>query len=1197
MYFLVLATMLRFEHFTTPTYLYYPYSSFFQVLVIVIMCLIGTAVRYISSVIFFIFCSAFVLARGIAYSCQFDAVFGVVQFLAFISPTVCVVAMVMGRFANFEQVVRLEFISYKRLQVEMARQTEQKKTLASLLDIMLPKSVIPRLIDSNFKFSTVSDRFDNAFCLFIDFFNSAEIKELEFEVTATLLNETFKSFDTLLREFPTVEKIKTIGSKAMLVYHPPKTESLEAAADLVTMLAWELVNRMFVLSSEETISVQAALLYQLPNDYDFPKRNIQVGVAFGPVVAGIVGEERFVYDVYGDTVNVASRLQSLGLGNILATKEYYNLLGATKREYLQPIAPKNNKYSGEIWIPLGLQPVKGRGELEIYELSHPSIPKAKTKRTTMESISSTSSNPPLQMRRRLSSNGLSRRQGNMSSGIGEIVRRQNRPQSVVIPTPTQVEQAQTQSLSGRTSATNLLRDPHSSSQIHATSHHGSPRSQPQFPKHSSVPSALSKFNPSTDSVCSSSIGDYVNAPPVIREEVERSMLNFEEPKACLEANRGNSGILATSQLDEVVVHPTVPCKESVEVVGGGGNANAISPAANAANISAPTVDAGTFPNGSTNHVGSQHGPNGSAVGVALAQSASIILSGGTNGSRSMDVFSMISAPDADPFHPVIEKVHPLLAQGKAQDLYEAVANFLKPGRLDFKDAKIEKIFRKSKLEMDATINSSHVTWGILVVMLLLVTAILHDYYLQNDQTIRPYAIVVGAFGIIQAVISLAQIRGFKIIKEHHRKLTERKRTLTKKKNQRRPRHDFGLALSIFFASHVVGYALNVLPMFGVCFTLSLYSGYGRDYEQASGAIIQNFLVFVFFIRNSSVGLTERLIIISVLGLSMIITHGIAARWDLYAVITTIACHLLLHVVLHRMECVTRTDFLLREALVVSKVISDRQNKLSTGLLNAILPQRIMTKLIQNIDLADKSAIIDFFDYICVLHTDITSFTVLSSKIEPDALIKVLNTVFSFFDKICRAHGVEKILTVGDAYIAAHTGNGSAEAIMEIFKTLGMNNVIEEGTDQVPENDLGLPRVVAPQSGFPRMAAILTTRTALCMTEALENIASNGTAFAQIPGGKLLIRAGVHSGTARGFVTGGFSKIKYELFGEAVDRAEKIQEMAIPGTVFTSKDTMELISPLFDVDPKVRGTLKDGTECHLVRGLIEQENKTLLRSIM
>ncbi|KAJ3325786.1 hypothetical protein HDU76_013124 [Blyttiomyces sp. JEL0837] len=56
-----------------------------------------------------------------------------------------------------------------------------------------------------------------------------------------------------------------------------------------------------------------------------------------------------------------------------------------------------------------------------------------------------------------------------------------------------------------------------------------------------------------------------------------------------------------------------------------------------------------------------------------------------------------------------------------------------------------------------------------------------------------------------------------------------------------------------------------------------------------------------------------------------------------------------------------------------------------------------------------------------------------------------------------------------------------------------------------------------------------------------------------------VRIGIHSGPASGFITGGLTKLKYELIGDTVDLAEKVQEKATPGSVFASQTTVSMLS--------------------------------------
>ena len=106
----------------------------------------------------------------------------------------------------------------------------------------------------------------------------------------TLLNKLFSEFDRIARRHG-VEKIKMIGDAYMAVAGVPEPRTDHAQA--VALMALEMRDTVGRMSA----TVDEAL-------------DIRVGIHSGPVVAGIIGTHRFLYDVWGDTVNVASRLES-----------------------------------------------------------------------------------------------------------------------------------------------------------------------------------------------------------------------------------------------------------------------------------------------------------------------------------------------------------------------------------------------------------------------------------------------------------------------------------------------------------------------------------------------------------------------------------------------------------------------------------------------------------------------------------------------------------------------------------------------------------------------------------------------------------------------------------------------------------------------------------------------------------------------
>jgi class 3 adenylate cyclase len=178
-------------------------------------------------------------------------------------------------------------IEKKRLADEME---EQNKRFKSLLTRILPAPVVKRLDAGE---SMIADRFQSVSILFSDLvgFTSMSTHMSPTELILTL-DEVFSAFDAIAERFG-VEKIKTIGDAYMAAAGLPVAR--EDHADAAVLMGVEMIKALSEIRARR----------QLP-------LRMRVGIHSGPVAAGIIGQKRFLYDVWGDTVNTASRLEASG---------------------------------------------------------------------------------------------------------------------------------------------------------------------------------------------------------------------------------------------------------------------------------------------------------------------------------------------------------------------------------------------------------------------------------------------------------------------------------------------------------------------------------------------------------------------------------------------------------------------------------------------------------------------------------------------------------------------------------------------------------------------------------------------------------------------------------------------------------------------------------------------------------------------
>jgi len=197
----------------------------------------------------------------------------------------------------------------------------------------------------------------------------------------------------------------------------------------------------------------------------------------------------------------------------------------------------------------------------------------------------------------------------------------------------------------------------------------------------------------------------------------------------------------------------------------------------------------------------------------------------------------------------------------------------------------------------------------------------------------------------------------------------------------------------------------------------------------------------------------------------------------------------------------------------------RERARSDALLLNVLPAKIADRLKRG-----ETTIADRFDGVTVLFSDIVGFTPLSAKLSAAELVKLLDEIFSRFDAIADRFGLEKIKTIGDAYMAV----------------------------------AGVPEPCADHAARAAGAA-------LAMRDSLDELARER----DVP---VAMRIGLHSGEVVAGVIGR-RKFAYDLWGDTVNTASRMESHGAPGRVHVSEATKALLENEFDLEDRGVVTVK------------------------
>ena len=230
-------------------------------------------------------------------------------------------AILAGLAATYllERGARDVFAQRRLIEQQAAELAEAHATSERLLLNVLPGSVAERLKAGE---TTIADAYDDATVLFADLVGFTPLaSSLSPADTVGLLDRLFSAFDQLAERHG-LEKIKTIGDAYMVVGGVP-----EVCADHPARV---------VAMGLDMLEAAASLARELDRPLD-----LRVGVHTGPVVAGVIGTTKFIYDLWGDTVNVASRLESHGVaGAVQMSEDTWLRSGGVTAERRGPIELK-----------------------------------------------------------------------------------------------------------------------------------------------------------------------------------------------------------------------------------------------------------------------------------------------------------------------------------------------------------------------------------------------------------------------------------------------------------------------------------------------------------------------------------------------------------------------------------------------------------------------------------------------------------------------------------------------------------------------------------------------------------------------------------------------------------------------------------------------------------------------------------------
>ncbi|KND00065.1 uncharacterized protein SPPG_04407 [Spizellomyces punctatus DAOM BR117] len=878
---------------------------------------------------------------------------------------------------------RIGYIKCQVVEDRLAQMRLERMKTDYLLSLSLPKSIVAKLRESGIgRSDLIAERFPQASVMFCDLKNFKEVASTlgSTKDALALLNGIFQHVDEAIEDYSDVTKIKTISTKILLVggLHRSNTH-LRQMLDLALTLRDYFNNPQLYDIGDERISI---------------KLDIEFGVALGPLVAGIVGRKKFVYEIYGDVVNTASRMCSLAHEQEIIVTEnvQQKIVGVFET------------------VSLGTRPVKGKGVIPIYSVTGP-VETAELSASRRYSRKSSFTPSALE--------GLASRFGSVaridtaivSSAYARAPLSSDVEDSVSGQLPTVSEEGGVETRSG-------FGFPNS------TGHAGT--SKILLDRYLSVGSAglalgggMDAHHPAKVAMGVATLGSPLTVAKTGRTNVSHVEREFgtltakphSEPTR--EAEPHEPSILATMR----------------EV-------------ASPSNVKPAAEDE------------TGHNPEAKEVLVDVVQRmcAKIDISTAT-GLSYMNI----------------------------------VYNEFDPLGVRFKHPLIENRFRG---DFTADTRGPFVRAGSIVLLCEILFYFMGIYNaikngVQLVDTPETYYLILGC-GVASVGLQLL-VTGVSVFAVAETSAPSRRFV---------PRQ-------IIFWIYVCTIWITI-----ICITLP-WSQLGH-YDFMTGCVIPH-IAFFFCMRIEGMIFLWRTIAASLVGPTVVIMQLALGQavWQEAACMVLSGCTWV--AIFYLMEKRRRVDYLIDLILdTQGELVADEINK-SAAVLHSILPQAVILKLLED----PTSIVYEEMDMVTVLHMDIAGFTAMSSNLEPLTIVKMLNTLFTYFDHLTEEYGVEKITTIGDAYVACSSLTTSAE---------------------------------------PKTGALSICLVALQMQAYVEQQLNTSAIVMQIIKSPLKMRIGIHTGQACGAIMGGPKNFRYDVIGDTVVIAEKTQERCPVGDVSITAST-------------------------------------------